>query len=214
MDGLRLADRIAYGAGQAARKAGVICDAYRVRDAGCPIKDANRIMRMPVAFLPASGSARAPAPFGVPYRQAILDQAYVRGGDYLVGPAGSFVIVSNEPPQPVLAVMCNQVVSVWRAAAPRVAGENPYGAILAATAVALMTGFPAALLPGGGSDRTRLGLPDDTKLSGYTAVLAAVDGVTPDVADLLRDGRGRQFVINAAERFGGAWRLSMIESVT
>ena len=214
MDGLKLADRVAFGAGQAARKAGVICDAYRAQDAGCPITAANRIMRMPVAFRPVSDSARTPAPFGVPYRQAILDQAYVRGGDYLVGPAGTFVIVLNEPPQPALAAVCNEVVSVWRAAAPRVAGENPYGAILSATAVALMTGFPAALLPGGSGDRTRQGLPDDTKLSSYTAVVAAINGVVLDVADLLHDGRGRQFVINGAQRFGAVWRLSVIESVT
>ena len=101
MDGLKLADRIAYGAGQAARKAGIICDAYRARDASCPIKDVNRIMRMPVVFMPVSGAARAPVPFGVPYRQAVLDQAYVRAGDYLVGPAGTFLIASNEPPQPI-----------------------------------------------------------------------------------------------------------------
>jgi hypothetical protein len=214
MDGLKLADKIAYGAGQAARKAGVICDAYRARDGACPIKDANRIIRMPVVFMPASGTARMPAPFGVPYRQAVLDQAYVRAGDYLVGSAGTFLIASNEPPQPVLSVLCNEVVSLWRAAAPRLAGANPYGAILPATAMALMTGFPAALLPAGLSDRTRQGLPDDTKLSGYTAMLAVVEGVIPDVADILRDGKGRQFILNGAQRFGGAWRLSMIESVT
>jgi hypothetical protein len=214
MDGLKLADKIAYGAGQAARKAGVICDAYRAQDAACPIKDANRIIRMPVVFTPASGTARAPAPFGVPYRQAVLDQAYVHSGDYLVGPAGTFLIASNEPPQPVLSVLCNEIISLWRAGAPQLAGVNPYGAILPATAMALMTGFPAALLPTGLSDRTRQGLPDDTKLSGYTAMLAAVEGVVPDVADILRDGKGRQFILNGAQRFGGAWRLSMIESVT
>lgn len=214
MDGLRLADRIAYGAGQAARKAGVICDAYRPKNGGSPMTDANRTLRMPVVFMPASGTAKAPAPFGVPYRQAVLDQAYVRAGDYLAGPVGTYVVATNEPPQPVLAMLCNEVVSIWRAASPRLAGVNPYGAILSATAVALLAGFPAALLPGGTGDRTRQGLPDDTKVSGFVAMLAAVDGIMPDVADIVRDARGRQFVITSAERFGGCWRLSMTESVT
>lgn len=213
MDGVTLADRIAYGAGQAARKAGVICDAYRPRNGGSPITDANRMLRMPVAFLPVSGSARGPAPFGVPYRQAVLDQAYVRPGDYLAGPAGTYLVAANEPPQPVLAVLCNEVVSVWRAASPRVPGVNSYGAVLAATAVALLAGFPAALLPSGMGDRTRQGLPDDTKVPGFIAMLAAVDGAEPNVADILRDARGRQFVLTSAERIGGCWRLSMTQSV-
>ncbi|MDX5932707.1 hypothetical protein [Acidiphilium acidophilum] len=213
MDGVRLADRIAYGGGMAARKAGVICDAFRPRDGACPVVAVNRTVRLAVLSVPVSGSARGPAPFGVPYRQLVLDQAYVLPGDYVVGPLGTLLVATNEPPAPVLGVQCNETVSVWRPAGPVLAGVNPYGAILSGGARAILAGFPAALLPGGVSDRSRTGLPDDTKLPGYVGAVAAVAGLAPQVADIVRDARGRQFVVDAVIAYGGIWRLALTESV-
>lgn len=213
MDGVRLADRIAYGGGMAARKAGVICDAFRPRDGVCPIVAANRTVRLAVLSVPVSGGVRGPAPFGVPYRQLVLDQAYVAAGDYISGPLGIFLVATNEPPAPVLGVQCNETVTLWRPAGPVLAGVNPYGAILAGTATAILAGFPAALLPGGVSDRARNGLADDTKLPGYVGAVASIAGLAPQVADIVRDGRGRQFVVDAVVAYGGIWRLALTESV-
>jgi hypothetical protein len=213
MDGVRLADRIAYGGGMAARKAGVICDAFRPRGGGCPIVAGNRTVRLAVLSVPVSGSARGPAPFGVPYRQLVLDQAYVAPGDYISGPLGVLLVATNEPPAPVLGVQCNETVTLWRPGGQVLAGVNPYGAILAGTATTIIAGFPAALLPGGVSDRGRVGLPDDTKLPGYIGAVAAVAGLAPQVADIVRDARGRQFVVDAVIAYGGIWRLALTESV-
>ncbi len=213
MDGTRLADRIAFGGGMAARKAGVICDAYRPRDGACPIVAANRLVRLGVLVLPVSGSVRGPAPLGLPYRQLVLDQAYVRGGDYVAGPAGAFLVVNNEPPAPVLGARCNETLSIWRPAAQAVPGINPYGAILGAGARGVLAGFPAALLPARGGTHAEAGLPDDTRAPGYIAAVAAVEGLAPDVADVVRDARGRQFVIDQAELFGGIWRLALSASI-
>jgi hypothetical protein len=58
----------------------VICDAFRPRDGACPVVAVNRTVRLAVLSVPVSGSARGPAPFGVPYRQLVLDQAYVLPG--------------------------------------------------------------------------------------------------------------------------------------
>ncbi len=174
MDGLRLADRIAYGGGMAARKAGVICDSYRAIDGTCPLVPARRMIRLGVLSVPVGGGVRGPAGFGV---------------------------------------QCNEVITLWRTAQPAAPGLNPYGAVLFSDARVVLAGFPAALMPGGVSDRTRLGLPDDTKLPGYVGVVAAIDGAGPLVADIVRDGRGRQFVVDAAARFGGVWRLALTESV-
>jgi hypothetical protein len=213
MDGLRLADRIAYGGGIAARKAGVICDTYRAIDGSCPLVAARRVIRLGVLSVPIGGGTRAIAGFGVPFRQLVLDQAYVQAGDYLVGPNGTSLVATNEAPAPVLGVQCNEVITLWRTAQPAVPGVNPYGAVLFSDARVVLAGFPAAMMPGGVSDRTRLGLPDDTKLPGYVCVVAAVAGAGPLVADIVRDGRGRQFVVDAATRFSGVWRLALTESV-
>lgn len=213
MDGLRLADRIAYAGGLAARKAGVIADVFRPVDGACPIVPARRTVRLAVLAVTASGSMRGPAPFGVPYRQLILDQAYVAPGDYLVGGGRIWLVATNEPPVPVLGAVCNETVSIWRPALPEAAGANPYGAVLQAEAAMVLAGFPAALIGGGGGGRSTADLPDSAWRASHVAMLASVPGCAPASGDLLRDARGRQFVVKDATRYGGCWRLAIAESM-
>jgi hypothetical protein len=47
MDGVRLADRLAYGAGCAARRVGFLHDAYRPDGPEAPIDLAKRFLRLP-----------------------------------------------------------------------------------------------------------------------------------------------------------------------
>jgi len=214
MDGVRLADRLAYGAGCAARRTGFMHDAYRPKGPVAPVDLANRFLRLCVAYVLPGGNVDAPAGFGVPFREAWADWSYLRAGDYLAGPEGTVFVAEIEPPKPMLVVMTNAVVALARAAAPDLAGLNEYGAVLAGTETVLLAGFPASLLRGGVDDRTRAGLPDDTKLPGFTALLPCVAGVAPMVADLLTDGDGRRFVVESVERVGGVWRLSLIQAVS
>jgi hypothetical protein len=151
---------------------------------------------------------------GVPYRQAWADWSYLQVGDYLVGPEGTVFVAAIEPPKPMLVVMTNAVVTLGRPAPPVLAGLNPYGAVLPATQTVLLSGFPASLLAGGVDDRTRAGLPDDTKVPGFTSLLPAVPGVRPHVADILTDERGERFVVTAAELLNGVWRLSLVQAVS
>jgi hypothetical protein len=214
MDGLRLADRLAYGAGCAARRTGFLHDAYRPDGPAAPMDLANRFLRLCVAFVLPGGNVNAPAGFGVPFREAWADWSYLRAGDYLAGPEGVGFVAAIEPPKPMLVVMTNEVVTLMRPAAPVLAGLNAYGAVLPKTETPLLAGFPASLLRGGVDDRTRAGLPDDTKLPGFTALLPSVAGVVPLVADLLGDGKGRRFVVESVEQVGAVWRLSLIQAVS
>jgi hypothetical protein len=214
MDGIRLADRLAYGAGCAARRIGFLHDAYRPDGAAVPIDLAKRFLRLCVAFVLPGGSVAGPSGFGVPYRQAWADWSYLRVGDYLAGPEGTVFIAAIEPPKPMLVVMTNAMVGLARPAAPVLAGLNPYGAVLPGTQSVLLSGFPASLLVGGVDDRTRVGLPDDTKVPGFTALLPAVPCVQPHVADILSDERGERFVITAVELVNGVWRLSLVQAVS
>jgi hypothetical protein len=214
MDGLKLADRLAYGAGQAARRVGFLHDAYRPGDANPPIDPAKRYLRLAVGFVLPGGGTAAPSGFAVPFRQAWADWSYLQTGDYLVGPEGTVFIAAIEPPKPMLVVMTNAVVALARPAAPVLAGINPYGAVLPGTVTALLTGFPASLLVGGLGDRTKAGLPDDTRLPGFTALLPVVACVLPRVADILTDERGERFVVTAVEAVAGVWRLSLVQAVS
>ena len=213
MDGVRLADRLAYGAGCAARRVGFLHDAYRPDGPVAPGDLDKRFLRLCVAFVLPGGSVAAPSGFGVPFRQAWADWSYLQAGDYLAGQEGTVFVAAIEPPKPMLVVMTNAVVSLARPAAPVLAGLNGYGAVLPGTQTMLLAGFPASLLVGGIGDRTRAGLPDDTKVPGFSALLPVVAGVQPHVADILNTERGERFIVTAVEQVAAVWRLSLVQEV-
>ncbi|HQT38415.1 MAG TPA: hypothetical protein PK231_03250 [Acidocella sp.] len=214
MDGVHLADKLAFGAGRAARRIGFLHDAYRPDGPEPPIDLAKRIMRLSVAFVLPGGSISAPSGMDVAYRQAWADWSYLQVGDYLVGPEGCALVASIEPPKPMLVVMTNANVTLSRPSSPVLAGVNSYGAPLPSTWINLVSGYPASLMVGGLGDRTRAGLPDDTRLPGFIAILPAVVGVQPSVGDFVNDDRDERFVVIAVETIGGLWRLSLIQAVS
>ncbi len=214
MDGVKLADRLAYGAGCAARRVGFVHDAFRPDAPEGPLDPARRFLRLAVAYVLPGGGVSAPGGFGVPFRQAWADWSYLRPGDYLAGPEGVAFIAAIEPPKPMLVVMANANATLVRPAAPVAAGLNPYGAILPQTETVLMAGFPASLLVGGTGDRTKVGLADDSRIPGFVGLVPAIAGVAPRVADLLVDERDERFAIAGVERVGGVWRLSLIQAVS
>lgn len=214
MDGVKLADRLAYGAGCAARRTGFLHDAYRPDGPDMPVDLAKRFLRLAVTFVLPSGGVKAPSGFGVPFRQAWADWSYLQTGDYLAGPEGVVFVASIEPPKPMLVVMTNATVTLARPGAPLAAGLNAYGAVLPGTETILIQCFPASLLVGGIGDRTRVGLPDDTKLPGFTAMLPAVQCVQPRVGDILSNERAERFVVMAVELLAGVWRLSLVQAVS
>jgi hypothetical protein len=171
-------------------------------------------MRLCVAFVLPGGSVTAPSGFAVPFRQAWADWTYLEPGDYLTGPEGIVFVASIEPPKPMLVVMTNAVISLARPGAPVLAGLNQYGAVTAGTETILSTGFPASLLVGGVGDRTKAGLPDDTKIPGFTLMLPVIGGVKPRVADLVTNERGDRFVVNAVEQVGAVWRMTLLQAVS
>ncbi len=214
MDGVRLADRLAYGAGCVARRIGFVHDAFRPDGPAGPIDPGRRFLKLSVAFVLPGGSVGAPSSFGVPYRQAWADWSYLAVGDYLSGPEGISFVAAIEPPKPMLVVMTNAVVWLERPAAPVLAGVNPYGAVLPSTNSVLLAGFPASLLAGGLEDRTRVGLADDTKVKGVTVLLPIVDGVKLHQADILTTETYDRFVVAGVESVAGIWRLSVLPVVS
>lgn len=213
MDGVRLADRLAYGAGCAARRVGFLHDAFRPEGPLQPVELARRFLRLCVAFVLPGGTVGAPAGLAVPYRQAWADWSYLRVGDYLAGPEGVAFVAQIEPPKPMLVVMTNAVMSLARPARPLLAGLNQYGAVMPGTETFLLDGFPASLLTGGMGARTNMGLPDDVKVPGFVALLPVVPGVTPQVADVMSDELGRRFVVTGFEILNAVWRISLVQAV-
>jgi hypothetical protein len=213
MDGVRLADRLAYGAGCAARRVGFLHDAYRPAGPVEPLDLANRFMRLCVALVLPGGSVGGPGGFGVPFRQGWADWSYLQVGDYLAGPEGVMFVAAIEPPKPMLVVMTNGLVTLARPGVPGQAGLNGYGAVGPGAETPLIAGYPASLLAGGTGDRTRNGLPDDGKVPGFSVLLPVVEGVAPQVADILTNERGERYAVNSVEETCGVWRLSAVQAV-
>jgi hypothetical protein len=214
MDGVRLADRLAYGAGCAARRTGFLHDAYRPDGPAMPVEPGKRFLRLAVVFVLPGGSVAAPSAFAVPFRQAWADWSYLETGDYLAGPEGTVFVAEIEPPKPMLVVMTNATVSLVRPGPAVMAGLNPYNAVLTNTEEVLVQGFPASLLVGGVGDRTKVGLPDDTRLPGFVAMLPYVHSVMPRVADILLDDLDRRFIITSVEKISSVWRFSLVQAVS
>ncbi len=214
MDGVRLADRLAYGAGCAARRVGFLHDAYRPDGGEAPTDPAKRFLRLAVAFVSPSGGVGAPSLPDAPYRQAWADWSYLKPGDYLAGPEGCVFVATIEPPRPMLVVMTNDVISVWRPRPSVVPGVNPYGAPLPETLQRLIADFPASLLVGGLGDRTRAGLPDDTRMPGFIAMLPAIEGFKPRFSDIVTNATKERFLVTAIECLASVWRLSLVQVVS
>lgn len=213
MDGLRLADRLAYGAGCAARRAGFLHDAYRPDGPEAPLDLARRFMRLCVAYVLPGGSVSGPSGLGVPFRQAWADWSYLQVGDYLAGPEGVVFVAAIEPPKPMLVVMTNGCVSLARPGGGGTVGLGAYGAVEPGTEMPLIKDYPASLLIGGAGDRTKDGLPGDTRVPGFVAMMPVVAEVVPQVSDILSNERGERYSVTALEETGGVWRLSLVQAV-
>ena len=210
LPGAHVPDAIRRGLGLAARGAGDWCDLYRPRDAGPPITPANRILRLPAAFV-APDSPRAGVSYGQAVWQGIFDAGYVQPGDYIAGQEGVFFVASLTRLGPVLCVRTNRTVTLLRPAAPAAAGLSRYGGVQAKEAVALMTAWPASVLT-----RQREGgrgaLPGDAPGlkggdGGWEVLMPGVAGVFLRPGDLVNDDLGRVAVLAGTELTELGWRL-------
>ena len=206
----------------AARELGSVFDWYRPAGGGAVVADGNRLGTLP-ASLAVDARYSTFQPPGKPFWRALVDGAEVKVGDYLVsgpdlGDVGTFFIGQMAPLLPIMAVKCNAVLSVLRAAADGSTGGNPdsVGALgrwepTAATDTGVLTGWPAALISGGRGETPPDKLPEDSRTGGFTALLPELAGVELQSGDRVADTDGNAFTVSAAERNGGFWRLSLIQ---
>lgn len=213
MDGLRLADRLAYGAGCAARRIGFVHDVYRAIGAGNPLDISNRFMQISVALLLPGGSASGPAALAQPFRQAVVDWSYLRTGDYLVGPEGILFVAQIEPPKPTLVILTNEIITIVRPGRPKKLGMSVYSGTPVDSEIQLIEKYPSSFLVGGMGNKINNGLPDDIKTPGFSVLLPILEGVKPQVSDILVDQNGMRFITTSVEEISGVWRLSAVQAV-
>lgn len=213
MDGLRLADRLAYGAGCAARRIGFVHEVYRAKGTEDPLDITNRFMKISVALLLPGGSVSGPAALGQPFRQAVVDWSYLRTGDYLVGPEGVLFVAQIEPPKPVLVVLTNETLTMVRPKRLKKLGVNGYSGVPLDSEVKLIEKYPSSFLVGGMGNKMNNGLPDDVKVPGFSVLLPVTESVSPQIYDILINQSDIRFIITSVEEFSGVWRLSAVQAV-
>ena len=224
MNETRLNDLIARGMGVAARKTGVVCDAYRPSGPIDPLAPENRFLRMHAAFNAEDPKFLRATKYGEPIFYAILDAAYTKPGDYLVERATgrTWFIASQLPLLPVVVVQTNRRVWLHRPARPILPGINFYSGVNREMLTPLVSNWPASVLAErGGSDRlgARSELPGDTRPGSFIILLPALNGLSREKAgpsdshiilktdDLVRDDLDRQFIVATAELSELGWRL-------
>jgi hypothetical protein len=137
-------------------------------------------------------------------------------GDYLVGQGGTFFIAAMQLALPVLCVECNRKVRIARMTAPSTAGAVRYGGTVESSQVdvlgtsdasgGLVTGWPAAILLGGRSDKMD-NTPASVKSSGWVIYLPASVPITIRQGDILHDDLNRRYAVYSAEQTDLGWRL-------
>jgi hypothetical protein len=207
MDSRRLQDRLYFGLGLSAVHVGQTADAFRPAGAFDPLNKQNRFLRLPAAFMPASGSSGTTNNYGQPLWHGVFDASYTQPGDYLILGKKTFFIASQEPLLPVLCVMANRTISVTRPTLQTATGTNPYGGFTANSSSALMTSWPASVL---GEDRMTTitaDLPTDQAIPYWNILVPAPSSVLLTPGDMIIDDIGRSAVISGSELTSLGWRI-------
>ncbi len=210
LPGRKVPDMIRRGLGLAGRGAGDWCDLYRAGSAEMPLAAANRVMRLPAAFV-ALDNPKSAVSYGVAVWQGIFDAGYAQPGDYLVGADGVFFVASMPRLGPVLCVKTNRTVTLARPSAPAMAGLTRYGGVLPTQTTPLMTAWPASVL-NRQRDGGRGALPGDAPglpggAGGWEVLMPGTPGVLLRPGDLVSDDLGRTAVLSGTELTALGWRL-------
>jgi hypothetical protein len=208
MDGCKLQDRLYLGFGLSARHVGRSADAFRPKGPLDPLDKQNRFLRLPAAFVSASGGAGRTNVYGEALWHGIFDASYTRPGDYLVLEKERFFIASQAPLLPLLCVLTNRTISIARPNTQTSAATNGYGGYFSGGSMTLLDGWPASVLVDSRSGSSGVNLPTDQAVSFLSILIPTTEGIIVSDGDLVTDDLGRTAIITGSELTDLGWRLS------
>jgi hypothetical protein len=201
MDAQKLQNLIAKGLGAAGRKLGAPYGVYRPKGVLQPTRSHNRVIEICAAF---SAEGEGP-PHGPDYGEALwwgsFDAAYTQAGDYLVGPQATYFVARQWPGLPIQCVLTNRVVTIVR---PLPAQQGSYSGLFSSPGELVISGWPASLLASG-SHSVAL-KPAETRLGSWNLLLPVLP-VNLQVADVVTDDLGGNYVVGSAEQSSLGWRV-------
>jgi hypothetical protein len=208
MDGRKLQDRVNFGLGRSARYIGQWADAFRPSGPSDPLDKQNRYLRLPAAFLPASGGDSRTNSYGEPLWRGVFDAGYTRAGDYVVLGSQVFFVVSQQPLLPVLCVIANCTISFARPNSQAGAAVNSYGGYTSSGSTVLMERWPASVLADTRAGAATAGLPINLGAPYLSILVPSVAGINLSPGDLVTDDLGRTAVITGSELTSLGWRVN------
>lgn len=214
MDAATLQARIYAGYAKAALRIGQTADQHRATSASNPMAAGTKLRAIMASFNAEDVGYKKPNKYGHPTWFGIFDGSLTQPGDYLTGAFGTFFIAAQQLHLPILCVQCNSVVTIKRPQQQAGVGALGYGGNTDAGETALMTGWPASVLQGGGGDRSDVGLPGDTKNPQWSVLLPAYGVVALRSGDIITDDIGKRMVISSAEKTDLGWRIVAMQEQT
>jgi hypothetical protein len=201
MNGAELQDRLQRAAGRTAAIAGQTCDLFRPNGPIDPLAPANRILRLPAAFLPLGGGFRRPVSQSQSLWEGLFDSAYTKPGDILrrSGDGAIFFIATQQPLLPVLCVRALRLVTITRPTTANLAGLNIYGGVVAATDATVAAAWPASMTSQGSQGTSQTNLAAEIAAGTWQVLLPSSLELELRTTDRVTDDRGRVGVIASAE---------------
>ncbi|QOR55278.1 MAG: hypothetical protein SHS37scaffold220_47 [Phage 67_12] len=218
MDGPTIQARVYAGYAKAARVIGIAYDQFRPLSAGAPL--GNKVATVLMAL--DSGrtfSFNSPNEYGDPTWLALINDATVQTGDYLVGNNGgintnTYFIAGKQFLLPVLAIECNRLLRITRENGVSAVGAVAYSGKLPTTETDVLGGpgalWPASILQGGRKEAAAA-LPAGVKNAGWKILLPPSVPVVIIAGDIVTDDLGRRYAIDSAELTDLGWRINANE---
>jgi hypothetical protein len=218
MDGPTIQARVYAGYAKAAKVIGIAYDQYRPLSAALPL--GNKVSTVLMAL--DSGTTftfKSPNEYGDPTWLALINDATVQTGDYLVGNNGGinpgiYFIAGKQFLLPVLAIECNRSVRITRENTVTGVGAVAYSGKLPSTETDVL-GAPGAMWPAsilaGGRKEAGVNLPAGTKNAGWKMLLPPSVPIVILAGDMVTDDLGRRYAVDGAELTDLGWRINANE---
>jgi hypothetical protein len=213
MDGPTIQARVYAGYAKAANVIGLPYQQYRPLAANAPL--GNLVATIKAAFDSSPNyKFTTPNEYGDPTWFALINDASVQTGDYLIGNGDVKFVAGKQFLLPVIVIDCNRTLKITRQQAQTTVGAVGYGGNVPSQEVDVL-GAPGAFWPAsilfGGKSQAGVGLPAGVKNIGWRILLPPSVPITIKAGDIATDDLGRRYAIDGAELTDLGWRINAQE---